>query len=355
MKKILLTIVAVIFTAFSYAQDYLPTVQTGVKAPEFTLSDTLGVKHSLKDFRGKYVVIDFWASWCGDCRREMPELIKLYNDFKDITIDGKQIEWLGVSFDQDKAAWKKYLTSAACPWLQVCGLKKMKDSPVSKQYGISWIPSLVVVDDNGVVCAKAITAEGLNRELCRLVGIKLLPAPSATRGSDIMTTLKNRRTDRDYEDREISEQDLSDLLWAAGGVNREDGKLTSPTAMNRQEITLYAIDANGAYLYEPAKHSLKLIAEGDHRNAVAGFQKNFAEVPLFILMVCDFDKFGNKNNHAQKMVCVDAGIVSENISVFCAAVGMKTCARATMDVKALQELLGLNENQVPMMNNSIGY
>lgn len=355
MKKIFLCILVAFVAVVAQADENMPSLKVGAVAPDFTAPDTLGVKHKLSDYKGQYLVLDFWASWCGDCRRENPDLKDLYEEFKEETINGTKIEWLSVSFDHEKNAWKNCLRKEQFPWTQVSNLTNWKKNPIAKKWDLHWIPTFFVVDPEGKIAGSAITAEGLKNELCRLIGIKLLPAPATKRGTDIMTTLKNRKTDRDYEDREVSEQDLSDLLWAAGGVNREDGKLTSPTAMNRQEITLYAIDSKGAYLYDPAKNTLKLVAEGDHRDIVAGFQKNFAESPLFILMVCDFDKFGSKNEHAQQMVCVDAGIVSENISVFCAAVGMKTCARATMDKKALQELLGLNENQVPMMNNSIGY
>lgn len=355
MKKIILTIVMAVVAAGAFAQDYLPTIQEGTQAPEFTMADTLGVKHSLKDFRGKYVVIDFWASWCGDCRREMPEMIQLYNDFKDVTIEGKQIEWLGVSFDFDEGSWKRYLSTANCPWLQVCGMKKMKDSPVAKKYGISWIPSLVLVDDNGVVVAKAITAEALRKELVAKTKVMPLPQHSQTRGTDIMTTLINRHTDRQYEARPVNIQDKADILWSAVGINRENGNITSPTAMNRQEILVYVFDEDGVGLYDAKSNSLKIVAEGDHRKLVADRQDNFNDAPMFLVFVGDMDKFRMPGDHARGMVFADSGIAAENVNVFCAAVGIKTCIRATMNVKGIQSLLGLTENQIPMLNTAIGY
>ncbi|MBR1668366.1 MAG: SagB/ThcOx family dehydrogenase [Bacteroidaceae bacterium] len=183
-----------------------------------------------------------------------------------------------------------------------------------------------------------------------------LPKPNLQRKTlTVMETFQQRKSIRDYSPKKLSEQDLSDLLWASMGVNRENGNLTAPTAMNRQEIRLYVFDDKGVSQYDPKAHSLTQVATGDHRDIVAGRQAFAKEAPVSLLMVGDFDKFGSKNEHAQAMVAMDAGYVSQNIDLFCAAAGLATVPRATMDVKALQELLGLNENQVPLLNNPVGY
>ena len=183
-----------------------------------------------------------------------------------------------------------------------------------------------------------------------------LPQPDMKRKAlSVMQSFDQRRSVRSYSNKALSTQDLSDLLWAAQGKNSDDGRLTAPTAMNRQEIILYVFTAKGVCLYDPQKHSLTQVAEGDHRNIVADRQDFAKDAPLSLLMVADMDKFGSNNQHAQQMVCMDAGIVSENINIFCSAAGLATVTRATMDHKAIQQLLGLKDSQLPLINNPVGY
>lgn len=183
-----------------------------------------------------------------------------------------------------------------------------------------------------------------------------LPKPNMQRQTlSVMETFQQRKSVREYSKEQLSEQDLSDLLWAACGVNRENGNLTAPTAMNRQEIRLYVVCEKGISLYDPKTHTLTQVASGDHRALIAGSQAFAKEAPISLLMVGDLDKFGSKSPHAQTMVAVDAGIVCQNIDIFCAAAGLATVPRATMDVQALQSLLSLNENQIPLLNNPVGY
>lgn len=335
--------------------DNEPSMQVGTQAPDFSAPDVNGVKHKFSEFRGQYVVLDFWASWCGDCRRETPGLKTLFEQYNDLKIDGKPIAWLGVSFDKESSALKSYLDKENLPWLQLCNYKEWKKNPIAKAYDLHWIPTFYIIDAEGKVAGSAITADGLRAELERLSGVVYLPGHSATRGSDIMTTLQNRKTDRAYAEEEVNMQDLSDILWAAGGVNRANGNLTAPTAMNRQEVLVYAVTKGAISLYDAKKNTLTTVARGDHRKLVAGNQDVFNDAPLFILFVGDLNKFGNTGEHAQKMVWVDGGIASENVSVFCASVGIKTCVRATMDHQSLKSLLNLDDNQILMLNNAIGY
>lgn len=185
---------------------------------------------------------------------------------------------------------------------------------------------------------------------------KQLPKPDLQRKTQtVMKMFDERRSVREYSLQMLSDQDLSDLLWAAQGVNREDGRLTSPTAMNRQEIRLYVFTAKEASLYDPKTHSLTQVAKGDHRAIVASGQ-NFAKAaPVSLVMVADMEKFGMKGEQAQWMVGADAGIVTQNINLFCAAAGWATVTRGTMNKEAISKLLGLNENQIPVLNNPVGY
>ena len=182
-----------------------------------------------------------------------------------------------------------------------------------------------------------------------------LPQPNMQRKTlTVMETFQQRKSVREYSATPLSDQDLSDLLWAAQGQNRPDGHLTAPTAMNRQEISLYVFTAKGVSLYDPKSHSLKQVAEGDHRDMVASRQDFAKTAPVCLVTVGDFGKFGSINEYAA-MVAVDAGIVTQNIDLFCAAAGLATVPRATMDVQGIRSLLGLGENQVPIMNNPVGY
>lgn len=183
-----------------------------------------------------------------------------------------------------------------------------------------------------------------------------LPPPDMKRQTiSVMETYKQRKSVREYSAKALSEQDLSDLLWAAQGQNREDGHLTSPTAMNRQEIRLYVFTEKSVSLYDPQANTLTQVASGDHRGIMASGQNFVKNAPVVLLMVADMDKFRSNNQHAQWMVAVDTGIVCENINLFCSAAGLCTVPRGTMDSKAISTLLGLNDNQIPLINNPVGY
>ena len=178
-----------------------------------------------------------------------------------------------------------------------------------------------------------------------------LNTPDKTRGSATMKALSDRMSVREYDSKELSLQDLSDLLWAANGINRPDGRRTAPTASNRQEIDVYAIRADGAYFYDAQTHSLKPVAAGDFRAAVAGGPQDFVlTAPISLVIVIDLEKQGN-----QLMGAVDAGIVCQNINVFCAAVGLATVPRGTMDQAELRKILKLSDQHLLIMNNPVGY
>lgn len=182
-----------------------------------------------------------------------------------------------------------------------------------------------------------------------------LPAPNMDRGTNVMKALKDRKSDRTCSGKELSLNDLSDLVWAANGVNRPaDGKRTAPSALNKQDIDVYVITAKGAYKYIAATHTLQLVAEGDHRNAVAGGQDFVNKFPVSLVMVSDLSKFGG-GDRAKLTGAIDAGIVSQNVCIFCSSVGLKTVPRMSMNNEELAKILKLNENQLPLMNNPVGY
>ena len=138
-------------------------------------------------------------------------------------------------------------------------------------------------------------------------------------------------------------------------VDRELKTSYSATIRGRQDIDIYVINAEGAYLYVPQSNSLRPIAKGDYRKAVAGGQDFVQTAPVSLVLVSDLSRFGDVSDRTRLMAAVDAGIVCQNINLFCAAAGLATVPRATMDQAALKKLLKLTDSQLPLMNNPVGY
>ncbi len=187
--------------------------------------------------------------------------------------------------------------------------------------------------------------------------IKLV-TPSKDRGSSIMKALADRRSTRDFSDRKLSAQDLSDVIWAANGINRPaDGKKTAPSAMNKQDIDIFVIMEKGAYLYEAKTHSLKPVVAGDYRPLIGDSQPYINKVPVCLLMVSDLARFDMKMDIEIKKqwAAFDAGIISQNISLFCSGCGFVTVPRAFMKKDELKKVLNLSNTQEPMLNNPVGY
>lgn len=195
------------------------------------------------------------------------------------------------------------------------------------------------------------------------IGDIQLPQPSHAGKATLAQALMQRKSIRELDaGRAIDDAIISDLLWSARGINRPDeGKLTSPTALNRQEIDVYLFDKTGVYLYDAANNRLVAKAEGDHRKLLAGaggFVQDFVmDAPISLVMIADLDKFSDIGNaeQARLMGACDAGIVSQNINLYCAATGLATVSRATMDSKGIIELLGLSPGHLPILNNPVGY
>lgn len=184
-----------------------------------------------------------------------------------------------------------------------------------------------------------------------------LPKPNLNRNSEVMEAFANRHSTREYAAKALTLTDLSDLLWAANGINRpEEGKRTAPSAMNKQDVDVYVVLPEATYLYDAKAHQLNLVAEGDHRGAVAGGQAFVKSAPVSLLLVSDLSRLGDaKNTHTQLMGAVDAGIVSQNISIFCSAAKLATVPRASMDTAKLKSVLKLTDTQLPLMNHPVGY
>ncbi|WP_428897764.1 Nitroreductase [Parelusimicrobium proximum] len=166
-----------------------------------------------------------------------------------------------------------------------------------------------------------------------------LKDPQKKAGIPIMQALSERKSVRSFSERELGLQTLSNLLWAAVGVNRADGKRTAPTARNKQEIDVYACLKDGAYFYNAQKHILEFVSEGDCR---------VLESPVTLLIVINAPK-------DYTWGYVDAGIVSQNISLFASGTGLATVARGSMPTVFFSKMLGLKENQQLVLNHPVGY
>jgi len=145
-----------------YIASYLAKIngtQVGATAPDFSLPDPDGKTVSLKDYRGKYVLIDFWAGWCSPCRAENPNLIAAYETYK-----GRNFEVLGVSLDREKGYWLQAIEQDALPWTQVSDLKWWR-SDVAQLYGIESIPANFLLDPQGKIIARNLRGPALLAEL----------------------------------------------------------------------------------------------------------------------------------------------------------------------------------------------
>lgn len=145
-------------------------IAEGSTAPDFSLSTPQGKRIRLSSLRGKYTVIDFQASWCPDCRRDIPEMKRIYSEFHPLGV-----EFIGVSFDTDRAAWSKMIKDSDIAWPQVSELKKWKETKVSKDYGVNWIPSMVLTDPEGKVVLRTVMTSKLEKRLTELTSCNRKP------------------------------------------------------------------------------------------------------------------------------------------------------------------------------------
>jgi len=187
-----------------------------------------------------------------------------------------------------------------------------------------------------------------------LAAIKLTQPDFEAEGLTVIQALSARKSDRVFVDRELSLAHLSEVLWAAGGINRPDGHRTAPTANNRQAIEIFAITKDGAYRYDPPSHELRPLAPGDHR-AKAGTQDYVAAAPLNLIYVADLGKYKGSDAEKKAVAGLDLGHFSENVYLYCASAGLNIVTRISIDPKVLAPLLKLDDDFLPLMGQTVGY
>ena len=186
--------------------------------------------------------------------------------------------------------------------------------------------------------------------------VKRLPEPDKNIKMTLFQALQQRKSVREYSDKDIDDMKLSQLLWAAVGINRPDGRLTSPTAINAQDITVYVCRKDGAWLYVAKENALHKVSDKDLRQAIAANQKFSAVAPVSLVIVTDNAKFrGGSTNGPSISGAIDSGYVSQNIDLACEALGLATVPRATMDKETLKKELKLTDDQHAILNHPVGY
>lgn len=181
-----------------------------------------------------------------------------------------------------------------------------------------------------------------------------LPAP-ASGGMPLMAALRARHSTREFAARALSPQILSDLLWAAFGINRPSGDRTAPYWRHVMVIDLYLAMADGVWLYEPQSHSLQPYLTGDIR-AQTGLQDFVGAVPLNLVYVAHGERMKDIADEERRLyACVDAAFIGQNVYLYCASEGLGTVFRGALDAPALGALLRLPAGQFVTFAQSVGY
>ena len=173
-----------------------------------------------------------------------------------------------------------------------------------------------------------------------------------------MQALKERKSNRNIADTPLSVKQLSELLWAANGQNRDDGKRTAPSAMNRQMVDIYVIMKEGVYLFKPAEHQLVLKVAGDYRN-LAGGQPFVKTAPVNLIFIADFAKWKTAGSQPSREELVsnsgiEAGCQAQNVYLYGASEGLAVVVRASVNKEEVSKLLGLTPDQFIVAAQTVG-
>lgn len=181
-----------------------------------------------------------------------------------------------------------------------------------------------------------------------------LPTPNKSGGKPLMTVLNERKSSRDFSEKILPNQQLSNLLWAAWGYNRAD-KRTAPSSQNKQEMDIYVALASGCYLYDARKNELVLVVKQDLREKT-GKQDFVKNAPINIIFVADKRKMAQQDEQSMLQTAyINTGFISQNIYLYCASEGLATVIRAWVDKAALALAMKLHDQQEIIVCQTVGY
>lgn len=207
----------------------------------------------------------------------------------------------------------------------------------------AWLPFVLLLAFAGPALAQA-----------QDVALVTLPAPDKGGGRPLMQVLADRQSAREFSAAPLPRPVLSNLLWAAFGVNRADGHRTAPSARNWQEVTIYAVMADGVHVYDAARHALRRVSTDDMR-AVTGTQPFVAAAPLNLVYVADTTITGGASEDRLLYIGADVGAIAENVYLFCASERLATVVRGSVDRDALGRRLQLRPEQRIVLTQTVGY
>jgi nitroreductase len=190
--------------------------------------------------------------------------------------------------------------------------------------------------------------------LAQQAGVKL-PQPTTQGGMPLMDALKNRETSRSFKSDELPLQILSNLLWAADGINRPNGKYTAPSSMNYQEIDIFVALKDGIYKYNTKSNSLEFIMQGDYR-AQTGKQAFVGEAPVNLIYIADFSRVPKGETPEQLNASyANCGFIAQNVYLFCASENLGCVVRGYFDSKELSKVMKLQPTQKIILTQTVGY
>lgn len=189
-----------------------------------------------------------------------------------------------------------------------------------------------------------------------------LSLPQMSGGKPLMQALKERKSDRSFSEKKLPDQILSNLLWAAFGINRpEEGMRTAPSAVDWQEIDVYAVTEDGVYIYDPKALMLIPVLKGDVRADTGSMVQPFVKkAPLNLVYVSDSSRIGAAGlmmNNEEKLICssISAGCISQNVYLYCASEGLGTVVRELVDKENLAKIMKLKDTQRIILTQTVGY
>jgi len=192
--------------------------------------------------------------------------------------------------------------------------------------------------------------------LSQTLSTVVLPPPQTDIGKPMMQALKLRQSSREFSTKSLPMQELSNLLWAACGVNRaESGKRTAPSAMNWQEVDVYVVLPEGAYIYDAKSNSLNPVAPGDLR-ALTGTQSFVKDAPLDLVYVSDRARMSRGSEEDKTLYgAADVGFIAENVYLYCASQGLAVVVRGSVERISLALSLKLRSDQKVILAQTVGY